>query len=84
MDFRIIESDKIELIGISRQYDGEGYGAREELRHLMWSYELDDIPGRLCKGTGTSRPHITTAGGTAYEGRQVYDRPRGRGRLNRA
>ena len=50
MDFRIIESTGIELIGISRQYDGEGYGAREELRHLMWSYELDDIPGRLCKG----------------------------------
>ena len=50
MDFRIIESDRIELIGISRQYDGEGYESREELRHLMWSYELDDIPGRLCKG----------------------------------
>ena len=63
MDFRIIESTEIELYGISRQYDGEGYSSREELRHLMWSYELDDIPGQLCPG------HWNEPENTAYDGR---------------
>ena len=63
MDFRIIDSTEIELYGISRQYDGEGYSSREELRHLMWSYELDDIPGQLCPG------HWNEPENTAYDGR---------------
>lgn len=50
MDFRIIEFKETEVYGVSKQFDGQGYKTREELRHIMWSEECDDIPGQICDG----------------------------------
>ena len=50
MDFRIIELEETEIYGISKQYEGEGYKNREELRHIMWNDRLDNIPEKLCEG----------------------------------
>jgi len=50
MDFRIIELEKTEVYGVSKQFDGQGYKTREELRHIMWSEESDDVPGQICDG----------------------------------
>lgn len=50
MDFRIIELEDTEIYGISRQYGGQGYRNREELRNPMWSENLDDVPGKICCG----------------------------------
>lgn len=50
MNFRIIETEEKELFGISKQFAGESYKTREELRHTMWSEEYDNVPGMLCDG----------------------------------
>ncbi|MDD4494338.1 MAG: helix-turn-helix domain-containing protein [Eubacteriales bacterium] len=50
MDFRIIESQQTEVYGVSKQFDEQGYKTREELRHIMWSEECDDVPGQICDG----------------------------------
>jgi len=50
MDFRIIELGDTEVYGVSKQFDGQGYKTREELRHLMWSEECDFVPGQICEG----------------------------------
>lgn len=50
MDFRIIELQKTEVYGVSQQFDGRGYKTREQLRHIMWSEECDDVPGQICEG----------------------------------
>lgn len=50
MDFRIIEMEETEVIGISKQFDGEGYKTKEELRHIMWANDCDDVPGKICSG----------------------------------
>ena len=50
MDFRIIELEQTEVFGVSKQFDGQGYKTREELRHIMWSEECDDVPGQICPG----------------------------------
>jgi len=50
MDFRIIEIPHTELYGVSKQFDGQGYSEREELRHIMWSEDCDDVPGQISGG----------------------------------
>lgn len=50
MDFRFIEVAETEVYGVSKQFDGEGYKTREELRHIMWSEECDSVPGQICEG----------------------------------
>jgi AraC family transcriptional regulator len=50
MDFRIIELKETKVYGVSKQFDGEGYKSKEELRHIMWSDECYDVPGKICNG----------------------------------
>ena len=50
MDFRMLTLAETELRGVARQFDGQGYRTREDLRHLMWSEECEDVPGQLCAG----------------------------------
>lgn len=62
MDFRIVELDEMKVYGVSRKYAGQGYRNREELRHIMWSEEWDDVPGKLCDGRWNQ------PGNTTYDG----------------
>ncbi|MBQ8741523.1 MAG: AraC family transcriptional regulator [Clostridia bacterium] len=62
MDFRIIELKDTTVYGVSKQYEGQGYKTREELRHCMWASDCDDVPGRLCVGSWNEK------GNTAYDG----------------
>lgn len=50
MDMRIMELGETQVYGISKQFDGKGYETREELRHIMWSENCEDVPGVICKG----------------------------------
>lgn len=50
MNFRIIELNETEVYGISKQFDGQGYKTREELRHIMWSEECNFVPAEICDG----------------------------------
>ena len=62
MDFRIIELEDTEVYGVSKQYEGQGYQTREELRHSMWADDCDDVPGKLCEGSWNQ------PGSTSYDG----------------
>ncbi len=62
MDFRLIELRETAVYGVSKQYDGQGYKNREELRHSMWASDCDDVPGQLCEGAWNQ------PGNTAYDG----------------
>lgn len=62
MDFRMIELQDTEVYGVSKQYEGEGYKTREELRSAMWSEHCGDIPGKLCEGRWNQ------PGNTSYDG----------------
>ena len=62
MDFRIIELEDTVVYGVSKQYEGQGYKDREELRHSMWADDCDDVPGQLCEGRWNQ------AGSTSYDG----------------
>lgn len=62
MDFRMIELADTEVYGISKQFDGQNFKTREELRHVMWSEECDDVPGQLCEGRWNQ------PGNAAYDG----------------
>ena len=57
MDCRIIDIEEMELYGVSKQFDGQGYKTREELRHIMWSEEIDDVPGQICDGKWNQSGH---------------------------
>ncbi|MBQ8610464.1 MAG: AraC family transcriptional regulator [Oscillospiraceae bacterium] len=50
MDMQIFELPETEVFGAAKQFDGEGYRTREELRHRMWSADCDDVPGHICEG----------------------------------
>ena len=50
MDFRWIELEDTEIFGVSRPFDEAMYSTREELRHVMWAEECDDVPGQICEG----------------------------------
>ncbi len=62
MDFRLIELEEAGVYGVSKPYEGQGYRSREELRHLMWADDHDDVPGLLCEGRWNEQ------GNTAYDG----------------
>lgn len=62
MDFRLIELSETEVYGVSKQFDGQGYKAREELRHIMWSEEYENVPEQLCEGKWNQQ------GNTSYDG----------------
>lgn len=62
MDFRIMELEDTEVYGVSKQYEGQGYKTREELRHAMWADDCEDVPGQLCEG------HWNQSGNTSYDG----------------
>ena len=62
MDFRMVETADIEVRGIPAAFAGQGYGDREALRHVMWSEDGDDVPGKLCEGRWNQ------PGSTAYDG----------------
>ncbi len=62
MDFRLIELEETGVYGVSKPYEGQGYRSREELRHLMWADDHDDVPGLLCEGRWNEQ------GNTAYDG----------------
>lgn len=65
MDFRIIELEETEIFGVSKQYEGQGYKTREELRHMMWADHHDDIPGQICAGRW-NEPENTSYDGVWY------------------
>lgn len=65
MDFRIVETEAIQVYGIGRPYEGQGYKSREELRHTMWADRLDNIPERLCAGR-FDEPENTAMDGVWY------------------
>ena len=62
MNFRIIELADTVVYGVSKQYDGEGYKNREELRNPMWTESMEDIPGKICNGKWNA------PGSTVYDG----------------
>ena len=62
MDFRIIELKDTKVYGISKQFSGKNYKNKEELRHIMWSEDCDDIPGKICAG------HWNEKGSHSYDG----------------
>ena len=62
MDFELIRLPETEVFGVSRQYDGEGYRSREELRNILWDASQEDVPGKICEGTWNQ------PGSRAYDG----------------
>ena len=50
MDFRIIELQETTIFGVSEVFDEREFASREELRHVMWSEDCDDVPGQICEG----------------------------------
>ena len=62
MDFRMIELMETEVYGVSKQYDGQGYKTREDLRHIMWSEECDSVPGQICEGFWNQPSNISYDG----------------------
>ena len=62
MNFRIIELKDTVVYGVSKQYEGQGYQNREELRNPMWTETMDDVPGQICNGKWNE------PGSTVYDG----------------
>ena len=62
MNFRIIELEETEVVGVSFPYDGQGYRNREELRNRMWSEAYEDVPHQIACG------HWNEPGSTACDG----------------
>lgn len=50
MDYRIIDLKETKVYGLSKPYDLELYHHQEELRHVMWSDDMDDVPWKICRG----------------------------------
>lgn len=65
MDFRIIELSDTEVYGVSKQFDGQGYKTREELRNIMWADYCDDVPGQISGGRW-NQPGSTDLDGVWY------------------
>lgn len=51
MKFRIVELEETTVYGIAKEYEGQGYPDRETLRHMMWSEECENVPGKLSEGS---------------------------------
>ena len=49
MDFRIVETEGIEVYGVSRHFDGAS-SERYELEHIMWATDCDFVPAQICEG----------------------------------
>lgn len=47
MEARIVERPETTIYGISAPLEGQGDGAREALRHNLWSDACEDVPGVL-------------------------------------
>jgi len=62
MDFRLVELEDTVVYGVSKQYNGMGYGVREEIRNPMWTESMDDVPGKICFGKWNA------PNSTAYDG----------------
>lgn len=62
MDFRMIDVKETRLCGAAMRFDEAEYSSREELRHIMWSEECENVPGRLCDGKWNE------PGNTGYDG----------------
>ena len=59
MDLRFIELEETAVYGVSKQFDGQKYKTREELRHIMWADNCDDVPNQICNGKwNTSGTHF--------------------------
>jgi len=62
MNFRIVELAETTIYGIAKEYEGQGYPDRETLRHMMWSEECENVPGKLAEGSWNQ------PGSKAYDG----------------
>ena len=49
MNFRIVETNEIEIYGISKPFTGTS-AERFPQEHFMWSVEFDNVPGQICDG----------------------------------
>lgn len=49
MNFKIVESDEIEVYGVSRKFDGQA-SDRFEQEHIMWADDCDFVPSKICEG----------------------------------
>ena len=49
MDFRIVETEEIEVYGVSRRFDVTD-SERYELEHTMWGTDRDFVPKQICDG----------------------------------
>lgn len=49
MNFRIVETNEIEIYGISKPFAGTA-AERFPQEHFMWSVEFDNVPGQICDG----------------------------------
>lgn len=50
MDFRLIEVAETVICGVSRAFDRQEFSSRKALRHVMWSEDCDDVPGKIVDG----------------------------------
>ena len=48
MDFRIVETEEIEVYGVSRHFSGT-ISERFELEHIMWATDCDFVPSQICE-----------------------------------
>jgi hypothetical protein len=62
MDFELIQLPETVVFGVSKQYEGQGYRSREELRNILWDASQEDVPGKICEGTWNQ------PGSRAYDG----------------
>ncbi|MCI6909374.1 MAG: AraC family transcriptional regulator [Clostridiales bacterium] len=62
MDFRLVDFPETRVLGVSAPFDGEGYGSREALRHLLWSEDCGNVPERIAGA------RWNTAGCHAHDG----------------
>lgn len=49
MNFKIVESDEIEVYGVSRIFGGQA-SERFEQEHIMWTEDCDCVSSKICEG----------------------------------
>lgn len=79
MDFRIVEWEGSTVYGVSKQYDGQGYQSKEELRHIMWSDDRENIPWEICRSRWNQTDDLSYDGiwyGVWHNGRYMLARSR--------
>lgn len=50
MNFRMVDVKETVVLGVSKEFDERAFASREELRHVMWSENGDDVPRQICEG----------------------------------